>query len=110
MDTTITREPGSRAPTEIDLYVGERVRTLRTELRLTLQDLAGRLGISHQQLQKYEVGTNRFSAGMLYNVAQALGISVSDLFPGSEPTRVAAGERAIHTLAEVRRVLKCGGV
>lgn len=73
---------GDRQPVEADLVVGANIRRLRNEQRLTLQDLALRLGMSHQQLQKYETGSNRVSAGVLYHVARALSVPVDALFEG----------------------------
>lgn len=106
---TRRRNPASRAPTDIDRFVGERVRQLRTDQRMTLQELGADLGISHQQLQKYETGTNRFSAGMLFQTARALGVSVADLFPGGDDNSLAAA-RAIRTVQQIRRVLEREGV
>lgn len=74
------RIPGSRSPTELDRTVGANVRRLRTERSLTLQELAEELRISHQQLQKYETGFNRLSAGMLPVVAEALGCELTEFF------------------------------
>jgi transcriptional regulator with XRE-family HTH domain len=73
---------GDRQPVEADLVVGANIRRLRNEQRLTLQDLASQLGMSHQQLQKYETGSNRVSAGVLYPVARALSVPVDALFEG----------------------------
>lgn len=74
------KDPTSRAPTRVDIAVGERIRKLRLERNLTLAELGHELEISHQQLQKYETGTNRLSAGMLYAVAKVLRIEIHDLF------------------------------
>nr|WP_321358921.1 helix-turn-helix transcriptional regulator [uncultured Hyphomonas sp.] len=70
----------SRSPTEIDRAVGVNIRKLRTERNLTLAELGDALGISHQQLQKYETGTNRLSAGMLAKVSDVLGGSIPEFF------------------------------
>lgn len=86
MPDTLTRPAGSRSPNEIDKQVGRNIRTLRTEAGLTLSEMGAALGISHQQLQKYETGTNRLSAGMLAAVAGVLRIKVPDLFE-EEPER-----------------------
>jgi transcriptional regulator with XRE-family HTH domain len=67
-----------------DLVVGANVRQLRADAGLTLSELAEALGISHQQLQKYEIGANRISAGMLYELARFFVISVDQLFEGSD--------------------------
>ena len=52
----VRAKPTSRSPTEIDKLVGTNVRRVRLERGLTLSDLGEQLGISHQQLQKYETG------------------------------------------------------
>ncbi|WP_273054278.1 helix-turn-helix transcriptional regulator [Hyphomonas sp.] len=70
----------SRAPNAIDLQVGENLRRFRLDRNLTLAELGETLGISHQQLQKYETGSNRISAGMLKQAADALRVSVLDFF------------------------------
>ncbi|MBA3069151.1 MAG: helix-turn-helix transcriptional regulator [Hyphomonas sp.] len=69
-----------RSPKDVDRLVGENVRRLRIQRNQTLSRLASELGISHQQLQKYETGANRLSAGTLFDVAAALGISIELLF------------------------------
>jgi len=74
------RQSSSRAPTRVDQLVGGKIRALRIAQNRTLAELGAELGISHQQLQKYETGTNRLSAGMLSTVAEALRIPIADLF------------------------------
>lgn len=71
---------GSRSPNEYDKQVGEKIRQLRVRRSMTLQGLAEAVGVSHQQLQKYETGSNRLSAGMVPIVANALGVGILDLF------------------------------
>jgi len=68
----------------VDLHVGERIRERRAELGLTQEDLSGALRISYQQIQKYETGANRVSAGRLFEIALALEVSVSYFFDGYE--------------------------
>ncbi len=80
----IKRTITSRAPTAVDQMVGEKIRRLRLDRNMTLAELGSELGISHQQLQKYETGTNRLSAGMLSNVADVLRVTISDLFEDAE--------------------------
>lgn len=78
------RIAGSRSPTKVDQMVGEKIRELRTSQNFTLSELGQELGISHQQLQKYETGTNRLSAGMLANVARVLRVPIAELFQDAE--------------------------
>jgi transcriptional regulator with XRE-family HTH domain len=70
----------------VDEHVGERVRQRRAELGLTQHDLAQALGISYQQVQKYETGANRVSSGRLYEIAHKLEVDISHFFDGLEPT------------------------
>lgn len=92
------RQSTSRAPTAIDQMVGEKIRRLRLERNMTLAELGKELGISHQQLQKYETGTNRLSAGMLSNVADVLRVSIASLFEDEN----AEGEGATDPSSRVR--------
>ncbi len=70
----------------VDDHVGERIRERRTMMGLTQENLANALQISYQQVQKYETGANRVSAGRLYELAQRLEVEVSHFFEGLEPT------------------------
>jgi transcriptional regulator with XRE-family HTH domain len=65
---------------EIDRQVGEAVRLFRTLRRMTADSLAARVGVTMQQISKYESGTNRLSAGMLYLIARELRVPVSTFF------------------------------
>lgn len=92
---------GSRSPTDIDLVVGQNVRKLRIARNQTLSDLAGELGISHQQLQKYETGSNRLSAGMVARIADLLDVPLENLFRSGEPRA-----RALSPAAEEMEALR----
>ncbi len=70
----------TRSPNDTDRAVGVKLRKLRTDAGLTLQSLGEQIGVSHQQLQKYETGANRISAGMLPAIADALGVDMMDFF------------------------------
>lgn len=76
----------------VDRHVGARIRAERTQAGLTQSQLGTAVGVTFQQIQKYERGTNRVSASMLVRTAKALGVSVSCLFP--EPDGAGAGEAA----------------
>jgi transcriptional regulator with XRE-family HTH domain len=67
---------------QIDLHVGQRLRHRRWMLGLTQQELANTVGVKFQQIQKYESGINRMSASRLWDVANALGVSVAYFFEG----------------------------
>ncbi|MEL7548133.1 MAG: helix-turn-helix transcriptional regulator [Pseudomonadota bacterium] len=73
----------TRSPSDTDEYVGEQLRRARKANKLTQQELAGRLGISAQQLQKYETGYNRIPAGRLHELALILDLAIADCFPPS---------------------------
>lgn len=68
----------------VDEHVGERVRLRRTQMGLTQEHLASALAISYQQIQKYETGANRVSAGRLFEIAQRLDVPMSYFFEGLE--------------------------
>lgn len=76
---------GSRRGDEIDAYVGARIALRRAALGLSQTALAERLGISFQQLQKYETGANRISASRLHRLAMATGAAPADFFPAPPP-------------------------
>lgn len=63
--------------TLIDQHIGERIRKRRTELRLSQQTLAQNVGRSFQQIHKYENGTNRVSASLLYVMAHELSVPIT---------------------------------
>ena len=60
----------------IDVHVGARIGARRKLLQLSQKELAERLGITFQQVQKYEKGVNRIGAGRLYSIATILGVGV----------------------------------
>ncbi len=80
----MSRSGKGRQPLGADLVVGANIRKLRAKNGLTLQELGARLGMSHQQIQKYETGSNRVSAGVLYHVARVFCVPVESLFEGDE--------------------------
>ena len=71
------------------LYIGARLRTLREEARLAQSQLARALGVTFQQVQKYERGVNRVSGASLARTAEALGVTVMEFYPsdGERPSR-----------------------
>ncbi len=68
----------------VDVHVGKRIRHRRWLVGMTQQQLAERVGIKFQQIQKYETGANRVSASRLWDIADALEVSVSFFFDGLE--------------------------
>ena len=69
----------NETPHPLDIALGARVRLRRKELRLSQSDLASAVGITFQQVQKYEYGANRISFSRLVEIATALKCSVADL-------------------------------
>ncbi|MFN7164117.1 MAG: helix-turn-helix domain-containing protein [Hyphomonas sp.] len=74
----------SKLPSGIDRVVGQRIRWRRRELKLTQEHLGELLDLTFQQVQKYEKGVNRVSAGRLYEIAGVLGVQISYFFEGAE--------------------------
>ena len=66
----------------VDVHVGKRIRHRRWLVGMTQQQLAERVGIKFQQIQKYETGANRVSASRLWDIADALDVAVSFFFEG----------------------------
>lgn len=75
----------------VDVHVGKRIRHRRWLVGMTQQQLAEKVGIKFQQIQKYETGMNRVSASRLWDIATALSISVSFFFEGLEETEASTG-------------------
>jgi transcriptional regulator with XRE-family HTH domain len=92
----------------IDHHIAARMRERRTMLGLTSQQVAGMLGITYQQLYKYEKGVNRISAGRLHALARALGVDIGYFYEGlgsGEPARPTAQQRRMIELARSFAVL-----
>lgn len=76
--------PNPKTPNEVDLTVGRNVRRIRNMLGMSQEALAEKLGLTFQQVQKYEKGTNRISASKLVAISQALDCSIAQLFTDVE--------------------------
>ncbi len=72
-----------KAPNPIDKHVGSRVRMRRMMLGMSQEKLGDALGLTFQQVQKYEKGTNRIGASRLQQIAQILQVQVSFFFEGA---------------------------
>jgi transcriptional regulator with XRE-family HTH domain len=76
-----------RSPNPIDLHVGGRIRMRRKVLGVSQERLAEALGLTFQQVQKYERGANRVSASKLYEIARFLSAPIAYFFEGlADPT------------------------
>jgi transcriptional regulator with XRE-family HTH domain len=71
-------------PHLVDVHVGQRIRHRRKQISLSQEKLADALGLTFQQVQKYERGANRVSASMLFRTAAKLEVPVSYFFEGLE--------------------------
>ncbi|MCD2174505.1 helix-turn-helix domain-containing protein [Rhizobium sp. C4] len=69
-----------KKPNPIDIHVGSRIRLRRTMLGMSQEKLGESLGITFQQIQKYEKGTNRVGASRLQNISNILNVPVSFFF------------------------------
>jgi transcriptional regulator with XRE-family HTH domain len=90
----VSEEKGPFKPVDvIDMFVGERVREYRKEFSLTQSQLAERLGVTFQQVQKYEKETNRISAGRLFQIAEILKVPIQELYPQADEVAAAQAVR-----------------
>src|SRR5512132_3925215 len=84
------RKPVSEeGPDPIDQHVGTRIRGRRVGLRISQTKLGHSIGVTFQQIQKYESGSNRVGASNLFKIAKALGVDVSFFFEGVSLERLA---------------------
>ena len=82
-----------RSPNPVDVHVGDRIRRRRRALGISQDKLAEALGLTFQQVQKYERGANRVSASKLYQVARALHAPIPYFFDGlPDPARATGVE------------------
>ena len=81
----------TKVPNPVDRYVGSRVRMRRIMLGMSQEKLGEALGLTFQQIQKYEKGTNRVGASRLQQISEVLQVPVSFLFDGG-PSGAAGGE------------------
>lgn len=100
---TMTQPGRGQTPHPVDLHVGRRVRGRRKLLRMSLENLAGDIGVAYQQLQKYELGHNRISASTLYRIAEALQTPIDYFYeglpsPGVRPGPAGDGRDALDQL------------
>ena len=73
----------SRGPTAVDTHVGRKIRARRMFLQMSQTEIADAVGITFQQIQKYEKGTNRVGASRLQEISNVLGVSPFYFFEGA---------------------------
>lgn len=76
------KDPGKKTPEAVDFLVGRNIRMHRIAAKLSQTALGDRIGVSFQQVQKYEKGVNRVGAGRLTRIAAVLGVPIIRLFEG----------------------------
>ena len=91
---------GGDRSNNIDEYVAQKIRAYRKQLDLSQADLAEKLGISFQQIQKYEKGANRISAGRLFELAELFEIPIGALYPPTEEPK----EQALSKAKDVKAI------
>jgi transcriptional regulator with XRE-family HTH domain len=82
----------SRRTTPVDKPVGNRLRVRRLMLGMSQTDIGEALGVSLQQIQKYEMGLDRISAGRLHQIAGVLGVALEFFFEGTVAEADPAGD------------------
>ncbi|WP_426127691.1 helix-turn-helix domain-containing protein [Pararhizobium sp. PWRC1-1] len=81
-----------RMPHPVDVHVGSRIRFQRMMMKMSQTDLGEAVGVTFQQIQKYEKGTNRVSASRLQQIADVLRVSVTFFFEGKGAQVTVSGE------------------
>ena len=89
-----------KKPDPVDVEVGQRIRIQRLSQGLSQTSLADQLGVTFQQVQKYEKGVNRIGCGRLFQIANVLSVHVMDFFEGSEKGKPTAGRVVRDLIAE----------
>ena len=84
-DRLTGRRIGMIKPHPIDVHVGKRLRLLRLSAGMSQTQLAEAVGVTFQQVQKYEKGSNRISASRLFELASILGVDISFFFKDATP-------------------------
>lgn len=96
----------TKGTTEVDRYIGNRVRNRRLQLGLSQQKLADALGLTFPQVQKYENGTNRISVSRLQQIAGVLSMDVVSFFDGVPRGDGAEPEASAEGSPETRELVR----
>ena len=89
-----------RGPDAVDKLVGRNIRVLRLAKGLSQTELADAFGVTFQQLQRYEKGTNRVGSGRLLKVSTILGVKITDFFEGTDRPHDTARRSVFDQLAQ----------
>jgi transcriptional regulator with XRE-family HTH domain len=90
-----------RSANAVDKRIGQRVRSRRLEISMSQERLAELLGVTFQQVQKYEKGVNRIAASRLFDISAALDVPVARFFEGLTATRAGVAEPREEYAADV---------
>jgi len=93
-----------KKPNQIDILVGRNVRLYRLNAKLSQTALGERIGVTFQQVQKYERGSNRVGASRLTQIATALGVPITAFFEGIKhsPTAEATADMPLDLIADAQ--------
>ncbi len=90
--------PGSRRVSEEDVEIGFRIRKVRQNKGISQKEVAAKIGITYQQLQKYELGRNRITATTLLKIAEALEVDAGALLQPANDSASLFKKYALHNL------------
>ena len=96
-----------KKPDPVDIEVGQRIRIQRMATGLSQTTLADQLGVTFQQVQKYEKGVNRVGAGRLTKIAKVLGVAVGTFFGSADAGAIERSDR--HTPSSPLKLLTVPG-
>jgi transcriptional regulator with XRE-family HTH domain len=108
------RKASNKSATSTDKVIGKNVHAHRIVHGLTQEDLGGKLGVTFQQIQKYEKGTNRVGSGRLYQIASIFEVPITAFFKGikkssvtrrSSPLALLDDPMSLQLLQEFSRIL-----
>jgi transcriptional regulator with XRE-family HTH domain len=74
-----------RSPTAVDACIGAQIRKRRLALKMLQPQLAKAVGVTQQQVQKYEIGENRVSAARLFEICKVLNVEIASMFECPKP-------------------------
>jgi transcriptional regulator with XRE-family HTH domain len=90
----------NKSATKIDKLIGQNIRVRRLASGLTQERLGEKLGVTFQQVQKYEKGVNRVGSGRLYEIADLLGVPVASLFGDEDKQKKPRGSSPFDLLSD----------
>jgi transcriptional regulator with XRE-family HTH domain len=90
----------NKSATKIDKLVGRNIRVHRLAAEFTQEELGEKLGVTFQQVQKYEKGTNRVGSGRLYEIAEILEVPLKSFFDGETQQKDSRNSSPFDLLAD----------